>query len=146
MTNNSPAIEFRNVSLSFDDKPVLDNLSFILPRGQMFFVTGASGSGKSLLLRMAIGLEQPDAGEVFIEGCQLDLLREIDLLKLRGDIMGMVFQEPSLFTALSVFDNVAHRLGEQGWDEAEIERAVSETLRFVGLECDREKLPEGLSI
>jgi phospholipid/cholesterol/gamma-HCH transport system ATP-binding protein len=146
MPNNSPAIEFRNVSLSFDDRLVLDEVSFSLPRGQMFFVTGASGSGKSLLLRMAIGLEQPDAGEVFIDGCELDLLRETDLLKLRSDIMGMVFQEQSLFTALSVFDNVAYRLEEHGWDEMEIERAVSQTLRFVGLEADREKLPEELSV
>lgn len=146
MPNNSPAIEFRNVSLNFEDKLVLDDISFSLPRGQMFFVTGASGSGKSLLLRMAIGLEQPDVGEVLIDGCELDLLREIDLLKLRSDIMGMVFQEQSLFTALSVFDNVAYRLEEHGWDEAEIERAVSETLRFVGLEADREKLPEELSV
>jgi ABC-type transporter Mla maintaining outer membrane lipid asymmetry ATPase subunit MlaF len=146
MTADTPAIEFRNVSLSFDGKRVLDDVSLVLPRGQMFLVTGASGSGMTLLLRMAIGLEQPDSGELFVEGHELDLLRESELLQLRSDIMGMVFQEQSLFTALSVFDNVAYRLDEHGWKEADIEKAVMETLRFVGLDRDRDKLPEELSI
>lgn len=146
MTDDTPAIEFRNVSLSFDDRLVLNDVSFVLPRGLMFLVTGASGSGMTLLLRMAIGLEQPDSGEVFVGGQELDLLRESELLQLRSDIMGMVFQEQSLFTALSVFDNVAYRLDEHGWKEADIENAAMETLRFVGLDRDRDKLPEELSI
>ena len=146
MSAEFPAIEFRHVSLSFDDRLVLDDVSFLLPHGHMYMVTGASGSGKSVLLRVAMGLEQPDSGEVFIEGREIELLREPELLRLRSDVMGMVFQEQSIFTALSVFDNVAYRLDEHGWNDADIEKAVTETLEFVGLQDDGAKLPEELSI
>jgi ABC-type transporter Mla maintaining outer membrane lipid asymmetry ATPase subunit MlaF len=131
--NNAPAIEFRNVSLSFDEKRVLNDVSFKLERGEMIFITGVSGSGKSVLLRLAMALDQPDSGEVFIEGQDVGLLDEVELLKLRGGRMGIVFQEDSLFTGLSVYENVAYRLQEHGADENEIENAVMEVLRFVGL-------------
>lgn len=144
-TKDTPAIEFRDVSLSFDEKRVLNDISFKLERGEMIFITGVSGSGKSVLLRLAIALDQPDSGQVFIEGQDVGLLDEVELLKLRGGRMGIVFQEDSLFTGLSVYENVAYRLQEHGVDESEIEKAVMEVLHFVGLDQDAEKLPAELS-
>jgi phospholipid/cholesterol/gamma-HCH transport system ATP-binding protein len=143
--NESPAIEFRNVSLSFDDKPALVDVSFQLARGEMIFLTGVSGSGKSVLLHLAIGLLKPDAGQIFVEGREIDTLDESDLLALRGGMMGMVFQEDSLFSSMTVYENAAYRLEEHGWSEEQIDKAVHEVLRFVGLEGEEEKLPEGLS-
>jgi phospholipid/cholesterol/gamma-HCH transport system ATP-binding protein len=143
--NKSPAIEFRNVSLSFDDKPALVDISFQLARGEMIFITGVSGSGKSVLLHLAIGLLKPDAGEIFIEGREIDTMDESDLLALRGGMMGMVFQEDSLFSSMTVYENAAYRLEEHGWSEEQIDKAVHEVLRFVGLEGEEEKFPEELS-
>jgi len=139
------AIEFRDVSLSFDDQPVLIDINFTLARGEMIFLTGVSGSGKSVLMRLAIGLLKPDSGQIFIDGKEIENLDESELLAIRGGLMGMVFQEDSLFTGLSVFDNVAYRLSEHRWSDEEIEKTVGEVLRFVGLEGEEEKLPEELS-
>jgi phospholipid/cholesterol/gamma-HCH transport system ATP-binding protein len=144
-TNIIPALEFRNVSLSFDEKRVLTDVNFKLERGEMIFITGVSGSGKSSLLRLAIALEHPDSGQVLIEGQDVGLLDEDELLKLRGTRMGIVFQEDSLFTGLNVYDNVAYRLVEHEVNEDETERSVMEVLRFVGLDQDAEKLPFELS-
>ena len=144
-TNNSPAMEFRDVSLSYDEKRVLSGINFKLERGEMIFISGLSGSGKSMLLRLAIALEPPDSGQVLIEGQDTGLLSEVELLGLRGSRMGIVFQEDSLFTSLSVYENVAYRLDERGVPEAESEKAVMEVLRFVGLDRDAEKLPAELS-
>src|SRR6185503_18654286 len=140
-----PAIEFRNVFLSFDDHQVLHDISFKLERGDMLVVTGVSGSGKSVLLRLAMGLLKPDSGQIFIEGREIENLNESDLLDIRGGLMGMVFQEDSLFTGLPVYENAAYRLEEHGWTEEEIERAVAEILRFVGLDGEEQKFPEELS-
>ena len=140
-----PAIEFRNVFLSFDDQLVLHDISFKLERGDMLVVTGVSGSGKSVLLRLAMGLLKPDSGQIFIEGREIENLNESDLLDIRGGLMGMVFQEDSLFTGLPVYENAAYRLEEHGWTEEEIERAVAEVLRFVGLDGEEQKFPEELS-
>ena len=140
-----PAVEFRHVSLSFDGKKVLSDVSFILRRNQMICITGASGSGKSLLLRLAIGLTRPDEGQIFVNGREIETLDEDELLAIRGGLMGIVFQEDSLFTGLTVYENVAYRLAEHGWDESQTERAVREALRFVGLEGEMDRLPEELS-
>lgn len=143
--NNEPALEFRDVSLSFDERRVLSNINFKLNRGEMIFLTGESGSGKSVLLRLAIALDHPDSGQVLIEGRDVGPLDEVELLKLRGDRMGIVFQEDSLFTGLSVYENVAYRLVEHELDEAEVGRQVTEVLKFVGLYPDAQKLPYELS-
>ena len=140
------AIEFRNVSISFDDRLVLDDISFQLKLGQMICITGVSGSGKSVLLRLASGLIPPDEGEVFVEGRSIGGLDERELLALRSATMGVVFQEQSLFSGMTVYDNTSYRLDEHGWPEAETERAVLEILRFVGLEQEVDKLPEELSV
>lgn len=141
----TPAIEFRNISLSFDDCLVLDDISFTLEQGEMIVVTGISGSGKSVLLRLAMGLIKPDSGQIFIEGREIDNLDESELLAIRGGLMGMVFQEDSLFTGLPVYENAAYRLEEHHWTEPEIDKAVREVLRFVGLDGEEEKFPEELS-
>lgn len=141
----SPAIEFRNVSLSFDEKLVLDDVSFKLAPGEMLFLTGASGSGKSLLLRIAIGLLRPDQGQVLIEGREINSLAESDLLALRGQRMGIVFQSESLFSGLTVYDNAAYRLLEHEMPEEKAEAVVLEVLQFVGLEEHAEKVPAELS-
>jgi phospholipid/cholesterol/gamma-HCH transport system ATP-binding protein len=139
------AIEFRNVFFSFNDHVVLDDINFTLDPGEMIVLTGASGSGKSVLLRLAIGLLRPDSGQIFIEGNEIQKLDERELVALRGELMGMVFQEDSLFTGLPVYENAAYRLREHGWAEDEIERAVAEILKFVGLEGEEKKFPEELS-
>lgn len=144
-TNGAPALEFRDVWLSFDEKRVLSEVSFKLERGHMIFMTGESGSGKSVLLRLAIALDHPDSGQVLIEGNDVGAWTEGELLKLRGSRMGIVFQEDSLFTGLSVYENVAYRLVEHGLDDAEIRKQVTEVLNFVGLYRDAQKLPYELS-
>jgi len=142
---HAPAIEFHNVSLSFDDNPALSDISFALDHGEMILLTGVSGSGKSVLLRLAMGLIKPDAGRILIEGKEIQGLDESELIAIRGGLMGMVFQEDSLFTGLPVYENAAYRLEDHGWAEEEIDRAVSEVLRFVGLDGEEAKFPEELS-
>lgn len=144
-TNSIPAIEFRDVSLSFDEKQVLSNINFKLERGEMIFITGASGSGKSVLMKLAIALERPDSGQILIEGRDVAQLDETELLELRGNRIGIVFQEDSLFTGLTVYENVAYRLDEHNVPEDETRQTVMEVLQFVGLEHDEEKLPWELS-
>lgn len=141
----TPAVEFRHVSLSFDGKAALRDVSFTLRRGQMICITGASGSGKSMLLRLAIGFFKPDAGQIFVGGREIEALGEDELLTIRGSLLGFVPQDESLFTGMSVYDNAAYRLVEHGRPEEEIDAAVREALRFVGLEGDIDKLPEELS-
>jgi phospholipid/cholesterol/gamma-HCH transport system ATP-binding protein len=93
-----------------------------------------------------MGFFRPDDGEVLIDGQHVEALDEEELLALRSEALGIVFQEDALFTGMSVYDNAAFRLAEHGWGEEEIERAVGEILAFVGLDRDAEKLPEELSI
>jgi len=145
MNTETPPIEFRNIFLGFDDTVALNDVSFTLHQGEMILMTGVSGSGKSVLLRLAMGLLKPDSGQILIEGREIQQLDEAELIALRGGLMGMVFQEDSLFTGLPVYENAAYRLEEHGWSEEEIERAVAEVLRFVGLEGEESKFPEELS-
>lgn len=144
-TPSQHVLEFRNVSVAFDDKPALVDISFQLCQGEMIFLTGESGSGKSVLLRLAMGLLKPDSGQIFIGDREIETLDESDLLAIRGGLMGMVFQEDSLFTGLSVYENAAYRLEEHGWTEQNIQKAVTEVLHFVRLDGDEQKLPEHLS-
>lgn len=145
MNAQVPAIEFRHVVLSFGDNVALDDVSFTLNQGEMILLTGVSGSGKSVLLRLAMGLLKPIDGQVLVEGREIQKLNESELIDLRGGLMGMVFQEDSLFTGLPVYENAAYRLEEHGWPAEKIEKAVTEVLRFVGLEGEEKKLPEELS-
>jgi phospholipid/cholesterol/gamma-HCH transport system ATP-binding protein len=141
-----PAIEFRDVSLDFDEKRVLTDASFRLEPNQMIIITGRSNSGKSVLLHLAIALLRPSEGRILVTGREIETMTETELLGLRSSDMGIAFQEDTLFTGLTVFENTAYRLYEHNWPEPDIEAAVHEILRFVGLEQDIEKLPEELSI
>ena len=98
MNAQTPAVEFRDVSLGFGDQLVLKDVSFTLQPGEMILVTGVSGSGKSVMLRLAIGLLKADSGQILIGGKEIQELDEAGLLAVRGGLMGIVFQEDALFT------------------------------------------------
>jgi phospholipid/cholesterol/gamma-HCH transport system ATP-binding protein len=139
------AIELRHVSLAFDQKQVLVDLSFNVATGETLFLLGATGTGKSVLLKIMLGLMKPDAGQVLINGRDLVPLSEAELPPLRRQ-MGIVFQEGALFDSLDVYENVCYRLREEKVrDEAEIERRVREVLSFVEMEEAIDKMPSELS-
>lgn len=141
----APVIELRQVSLSFDEKQVLSGISFQVGRGETLVLLGVTGSGKSVLLKLILGLLKPDSGQVLIDGRDLVPVPESRLHAFRKR-MGIVFQEGALFDALSVYENVAYRLREErATSEAEIERRVREVLRFVEMEHALEKMPAELS-
>ncbi len=140
-----PAIEFRNVSVGFDDVEVLKNISFTLKPGEMVCITGDSGSGKSVLLRLALGFLQPNEGQILVDGQDITTMDEEELLDLRREKLGMVFQENSLFSGQTVFDNASYRLTDLGLPVDEVEQAVIEILTFVGLQEELEKPAEELS-
>jgi phospholipid/cholesterol/gamma-HCH transport system ATP-binding protein len=139
------AIEFDRVSLAFDDHVVLDDLSFTVPRGDMRILFGASGAGKSVILKLTLGLLRPDDGEIRVNGLRVDQLTERELLKMRADI-GMVFQENALFDSLTVAENVGFRLNEERQlTDDQIDARVDEVLGFVGLRDFADRMPSALS-
>jgi phospholipid/cholesterol/gamma-HCH transport system ATP-binding protein len=143
--DSTPAIVFENVWLSFSANDVLRGVSFHLARGETKAIFGVAGSGKSLLLKLAMGLIRPDAGRILVLGEDVTQMRENDLFKLRGKI-GMVFQESALFDSLTVRENVAYRLMEErGIYDNEIDRRVLEALHFVELEHTVALYPSELS-
>ena len=107
-----PAVDFRNVSLSFDEKIVLRDVSFTLMPGHTKIILGASGSGKSTILKLMLGLLKPDAGEIWIHGSRVDRMPEDDIMDVRRHL-GMVFQEGALFDSLTVGENVGYKLYEE---------------------------------
>ena len=139
-----PAVEFRDVHLSFDDKKVLDGISFTVRRGETKLILGRSGGGKSTTIRLILGLLKPDSGRILIDGEDITDYTEQEMMQVRQKI-GMVFQEGALFDSLSVYDNVAYRLHEQKIDEAEVEHEVRRMLQFVDLEDAIDKMPDELS-
>jgi phospholipid/cholesterol/gamma-HCH transport system ATP-binding protein len=141
---SSAALELRNVAKSYGAKAVLDGISFKVRKGETKIIIGASGSGKSTILKLIMGLERPDTGEIFVEGHELTRLKERELVPIRQRV-GMVFQESALFDSLNVRENVAYRLFDIGTDPDEIETRVRESLRFVGLEDAIDKFPSELS-
>lgn len=139
------SIELRDVSLAFDEKRVLQGISFDVPHGGTAVLLGVSGSGKSLLLKLVLGLLKPDSGEILIEGGNITPLSEAELNLVRKR-MGIVFQEGALFDSLSVYENVSYRLREGGkLDEEGIEQQVRQVLGFVELEDAIYKMPAELS-
>ena len=139
-----PTVVFDNVSISFDRKDVLKDISFSVDRGQTLIILGPAGCGKSVLMKLANGLICPDSGTIKVFGKEVTTMREVDLYKLRADI-GMVFQESALFDSLSVEDNIAYRLHEEGISLDESHARVVEALKFVGLESAIAKFPSELS-
>lgn len=139
-----PAIEFRDVLLAFDDRVILDHLSFKVMKGETKIILGGSGGGKSTIIKLVLGLLKPDSGRVLVDGEDITNYNEDQMMSVRKKI-GMVFQEGALFDSLSVYDNVAYRLHEQGVPEDEVEPEVRRMLRFVNLEDAIDKMPIELS-
>jgi phospholipid/cholesterol/gamma-HCH transport system ATP-binding protein len=139
-----PAIEFRDVVLFFDDRVILNKLSFKVMKGETKIILGGSGGGKSTIIKLVLGLLKPDSGRVLVDGEDITDYNEQQMMSVRKNI-GMVFQEGALFDSLSVYDNVAYRLHEQGVPEEEVEPEVRRMLRFVNLEDAIDKMPIELS-
>ena len=142
--STTAAIEFRHVHFSFEEKKVLEDISFKVMKGEIKIILSGSGGGKSTILKLALGLLKPDEGQIFIDGEEITHCDETDMERVRQKI-GMVFQEGALFDSLSVYDNIAYRLHERGVAEDEVEREVRLLLRFVNLEDEIEKMPIELS-
>ncbi len=142
--NSEPVVVFDKVSITFDVKPVLEDISFTVQPGETRVILGPAGCGKSVLLKLANGLVCPDSGSIRVFGQEVNTMREVDLYKLRNRI-GMVFQESALFDSLDVEDNIAYRLNEEGVPQEESHRRVEEVLRFVELDQAIDKFPSELS-
>lgn len=139
-----PAIEFRNVTLAYDDRVVLDNFSFKVMKGESKIILGGSGCGKSTTIKLVLGLVKPDSGHILVDGEDITYYNEVQMMSVRKKF-GMIFQEGALFDSLSVYENVAFRLHEQGVPDSECESEVRRMLRFVNLEEAIDKMPAELS-
>lgn len=139
-----PVVTFENVFLSFNGNSVLEDISFEVKSGETRILLGPAGVGKSVLLKLANGLIKPDSGRICVFGQEVDTMRERDLFVLRAKI-GSVFQEGALFDSMTVRDNVGYRLNEERVDPAEVEKRVTDSLRFVELEHTLDKFPSELS-
>lgn len=138
-------ITLSDVQLSLGERQVLKGVSFGVHQGETKVILGASGSGKTTVLRLILGLHHPDQGSIRIAGQEIAHLQESDLAKVRQN-MAMVFQSAALFDSLTVRENVGYRLREQGrLPDETIEERVRESLRFVGLEDTLDKMPSELS-
>jgi phospholipid/cholesterol/gamma-HCH transport system ATP-binding protein len=141
----SPAVVFDRVSFAFDDHVVLRDVSFSVPMGGLTLLLGASGAGKSIVLKLILGLLRPDAGMIVVNGQRIDQMPERELLYLRTDI-GMSFQEIALFDSLTVAENVGYRLYEEtDLPMEEVDKRVVEVLGFVGLSEYFDRMPSELS-
>ena len=139
-----PVLEFNGVTVSFDGPPVLNDISFSVAPGETRILLGPAGVGKSVLLKTANGLVQPDSGTVTILGETITGLPERLLIPMRART-GMVFQEGALFDSLPVRDNVAYQLIQEKVADEEIDERVHIALRFVGLEQTFSLFPGSLS-
>jgi phospholipid/cholesterol/gamma-HCH transport system ATP-binding protein len=135
---------FDGVRLAFDDKVILKDISFTLKTGHTKIFLGASGAGKSTILRLILGLLKPDAGQIFVNGDQVDNMSEDELMGVRHDL-GMVFQEGALFDSLTVRQNVGYTLEELKWKPEDANGRVEEVLGFIGLADFIDRKPSELS-
>jgi phospholipid/cholesterol/gamma-HCH transport system ATP-binding protein len=143
--HGAPIVVFDRVSLAFDENVILDHVSFTLLVGHTKIILGASGAGKSTILRLALGLLKPDDGVIWINGERVDNMTEQQLMTVRADL-GMVFQEGALFDSLTVRENVGYKLFEESdvpYEEAN--HRVEEVLGFVGLGEFIDRMPSELS-
>src|SRR4030095_440457 len=141
---NHSAIEFHEGTMAYDDRVILDDVSFIVNPGETKVVLGGSGTGKSTILKLVLGLIKPQEGQILIDGEDVVGMSEAELSAVRRKI-GMVFQDGALFDSLSVYENVGFRLFEQGLPESEIEDNVRRMLQFVNLEKAMHMMPAELS-
>ncbi len=140
-----PMLVFDKVSLAFDDKVVLREVSFTLLEGHTKLLLGASGSGKSTILKLLLGLLKPDGGEIWVRGARVDGMTEAELMAVRTDF-GMVFQDGALFDSLTVAENVGFKLYEAADAPlVDIRKRVEQVLGFMGLEEFIDRMPAELS-
>src|SRR5215831_10200087 len=140
-----PIVVFDGVWLAFDEKVILRDVSFTLQTGHTKIFLGASGAGKSTILRLTLGLLKPDKGRIFVNGEQIEAFDEDELMRVRADL-GMVFQEGALFDSLTVRENVAYKLTEElHWPAADADTRVGEVLGFIGLAEFIDRMPSELS-
>lgn len=138
-------IEIKHVYKSFNNHPVLNDINLSVQEGEIISLLGASGTGKSVLLKGLIGLIKPDKGDIFVMGKNVAQMNEDALIKLRVHV-GMLFQGAALFDSLTVFENIAYPLREHlRLSEVEIRSRVSEKLQLVGLKGIEAKMPDELS-
>jgi phospholipid/cholesterol/gamma-HCH transport system ATP-binding protein len=142
--NQVAAVRFDDVWLGFDEGPILKGLSFSVQPEETLILLGETGTGKTLTLKLAAGLLVPDQGTVYALGADISTKSEQELLEFRRQV-GFVFQEGALFDSLTVGENVAYRLEEDGASDEEIAPKVQEVLKFVELEHTIEMLPSDLS-
>jgi phospholipid/cholesterol/gamma-HCH transport system ATP-binding protein len=141
----APVVVFDRVQLAFDEKVVLRNLSFTLIKGHTKIILGASGSGKSTILKIITGLLRSDAGVVWVNGQRVDQLTEAQLMDVRDDL-GLIFQEGALFDSLTVRENVGYKYYEEtDMPLEQVDRRVEEVLGFIGLAEHIDKMPSELS-
>jgi phospholipid/cholesterol/gamma-HCH transport system ATP-binding protein len=141
----APVVVFDRVQLAFDDRVILRDVSFTLVKGHTKIILGASGAGKSITLKIMLGLIRADAGVVWVNGQRVDQLSEQDLMKVRADL-GMIFQEGALFDSLTVRENVGYKLYEEtDMPLGDVDRRVEEVLGFIGLGEHVDKMPSQLS-
>ena len=141
----SPIVVFEKVSLAFDDNVVLQNISFTVITGHTKIILGASGSGKSTILKLILGLLRPDEGVIWVNGEQVDQMTEAQLMEVRADL-GMVFQEGALFDSLTVAGNVGYKLYEEtDMPPDQVRDRVKEVLGFIGLGEYSDRMPSDLS-
>ena len=139
-----PSIEFRDVTMIYDGRKILNELSFKVMKGETKIILGGSGCGKSTTIKLVLGLVKPDSGQILVDGEDITNYNEQQMMRVRKKI-GMIFQEGALFDSLSVYENVAFKLHEQGVPEEEVDAEVRRMLRFVNLEDAIEKMPAELS-
>jgi phospholipid/cholesterol/gamma-HCH transport system ATP-binding protein len=144
LASGQPMVEFDDVSIGFDGHQVLSGVSFSVAHGETRILLGPAGGGKSVLMKLANGLIEPDSGEIRVFGRCLREMTQKEMFEMRAHV-GMVFQESALFDSLNVEDNVAYRLEEEHVDCKEIHERVLEALRFVDLENVIDKFPSELS-
>ena len=141
----APVVVFDKVSLAFDEKVILREVSFTLIKGHTKIILGASGAGKSTILKLILGLLRPDAGVIWVNGERVDGMNERELMRVRADL-GMVFQEGALFDSLTVRENVGYKLSEELlWPDDQVDTRVEEILGFIGLTEHVDKMPSDLS-
>jgi phospholipid/cholesterol/gamma-HCH transport system ATP-binding protein len=142
---SGPIIVFDRVWLAFDEKVILRDVSFTLQTGHTKIFLGASGAGKSTILRLALGLLKPDQGRIFVNGEEIEGMSEDELIAVRADL-GMVFQEGALFDSLTVRENVGYKLfDELNWPLDKADARVMEVLGFIGLAQFADRMPSDLS-
>jgi phospholipid/cholesterol/gamma-HCH transport system ATP-binding protein len=142
---HAPVVLFDKVCLAFDEKVILKDVSFTVRAGHTKIFLGASGAGKSTILKLMLGLLRPDSGTIWVLGHRVDQMSELQMMGVRHH-MGMVFQEGALFDSLTVGENVGYKLYEETQMPLdEVRKRVEEVLGFVGLSEHIDKNPSELS-